>query len=171
MTRLTALQIPLWIALWASRRTGPWRFGLGLASTVALTTALTTALLLPASAAWAQDAPLKPLQPTPEFAQFPRYTGLLGSRKIELLLGPKSDDPSALHGEYHLLDSGAVVLVAGDRDGDTLALEESDDGTHITGQWVGQFSDDGGLSGDRMNDDETETQPYTLHLEPRATAK
>jgi hypothetical protein len=137
----------------------------------ALAMVLASALLLPAAGVWAQDAPHKPLQPSPEFAQFPRYVGILGSHKIELLLGPKSDEPSGLHGEYHVLDTGAVVLVAGDRDGDTLALEESDDGTHITGQWVGQFSNNGGLSGDRMNDDETETLPYTLHLEPRAAAQ
>jgi len=129
-----------------------------------------SALMLPAVSGWAQEAPAPHLQASPEFAQFPRYVGILGSRKIELLLGPKSDDPSGLHGEYHVLDTGEVVLVAGDRDGDTLALEESDDGTHITGQWVGQFSNNGGLTGDRMNDDETETQPYTLHLERNAPA-
>lgn len=128
------------------------------------------AALLVAGSAWAQAAP-QPLQPDPEFAPFPHYVGLLGSRKIELLLGPKSDDPTGLHGEYHLLDTGAVVLVAGERDGDTLQLEESDDGTHITGQWVGQFSSDGGLTGDRLNDDDSETQPYTLHLAPRAAAQ
>jgi len=132
--------------------------------------ALASSLLLPAVSGWAQEAPAPHLQASPEFAQFPRYVGTLGSRKIELLLGPKSDDPSGLHGEYHLLDTGEVVLVAGDRDGDTLALEESNDGTHITGQWVGQFSSNGGLSGDRMNDDETETQSYTLHLQRNAAA-
>jgi len=137
---------------------------------IVLTLALSSALLLPAVRAWAKEPSAQRLQPSPEFAQFPRYVGILGSRKIELLLGAKSDDPSGLHGEYHLLDTGEVVLVAGDRDGDTLALEESNDGTHITGQWVGQFSSNGGLTGDRMNDDETETQPYTLHLEPGAPA-
>ena len=128
---------------------------------------LSGALLLPVSTSWAQAQPTPPaqrLQADPSFADFPHYVGTLGSRKIELLLGAKTDDPSGLHGEYHWLDTGQVVLVAGERDDDTLQLEESDDGTHITGQWVGQFSNNGGLTGERSNDDETDTQPYTLQL-------
>ena len=37
------------------------------------------------------------------------------------------------HGEYQFADTGEVVLLAGDRDGDTLEIEESNDGTNITG--------------------------------------
>lgn len=109
-----------------------------------------------------------PLKPDPEFARYPRYVGTLGAQRVELLLGPKSDDPGELHGEYHLLDSGAVILVAGERDGDVLQLEESNDGTHITGQWVGRYDADGAIEGDRMNDDESEQLSFTLH--PAASA-
>jgi hypothetical protein len=121
---------------------------------------------LPGVAA-AQEVKPGTLAPDPEFAQFPRYTGLIGSRKVELLLGPKTDEPEGMHGEYHLLDTGEVILVAGDRDGNTLELEESDDGTRITGQWVAQFSSIGGLTGDRTPTDGSDPQPLTLHLEPR----
>jgi hypothetical protein len=107
--------------------------------------------------------PHKPLAPDPAFARFPHYVGQIGSRRIELLLGPKSDDPSGMHGEYHVLDTHEVILVAGDRDGATLELEESNDGTHITGQWVAQFGSDGGVSGEHLNDDESEQQTITLH--------
>jgi hypothetical protein len=81
-----------------------------------------------------------PLKPGREFAKFPRYVGMLGNRQIVLRLGPKSDDPSGVHGEYQFTDNGAVILIAGDRDGDTLEVEESNDGTHITGNWVGKFA-------------------------------
>lgn len=124
-----------------------------------------TAARVTAAAATPSPAPL---QPDPEFARYPRYVGTLGAQRVELLLGPKSEDPDELHGEYHLLDSGAVIRVAGERDGDVLQLEESNDGTHITGQWVGRYDTDGAIEGDRMNDDETESLSFTLH--PAASA-
>ncbi|CAG4891078.1 hypothetical protein [Paraburkholderia gardini] len=103
-----------------------------------------------------------PLKPSREFAKFPRYAGMLGSRQIVLRLGAKTDDPSGVHGEYQFTDNGAVILIAGDRDGTTLEVEESNDGTHITGNWVGKFAADGTLSGERMNVDDSDPQPFDL---------
>jgi hypothetical protein len=103
-----------------------------------------------------------PLKPSPEFAKFPRYAGMLGSRQIVLRLGAKTDDPSGVHGEYQYTDTGEVILIAGDRGDDTLEVEESNDGTHITGNWVGKFAADGSVSGDRMNVDDSDPQPFDL---------
>jgi len=103
-----------------------------------------------------------PLKPSPEFAKFPRYTGTLGKRPIVLRLGRKTDDPSGVHGEYQYTDTGEVILIAGDRVDDTLEVEESNDGTHITGNWVGKFAADGSLEGDRMNVDDSDPQPFDL---------
>jgi hypothetical protein len=115
--------------------------------------------------ALAAPAPIRlPLRPSPGFAKFPRYAGMLGSRQIVLRLGPKTDDPSGVHGEYQYTDTGEVILIAGDRDGDTLEVEESNDGTHITGNWVGKFAADGTVSGDRMNVDDSDPQPFDLKL-------
>ncbi|MEQ5838337.1 hypothetical protein N0A02_02650 [Paraburkholderia acidicola] len=129
------------------------------------------ALAMPAHA-WAQSdavkelaapAPIQlPLKPGAEFAKFPRYAGTLGKRQIVLRLGPKTDDPSGVHGEYQFADTGEVILIAGDRDNDTLEVEESNDGTHITGNWVGKFAADGSLAGDRMNVDDSDPQPFDL---------
>jgi hypothetical protein len=140
--------------------------------------AVTTLLLSGAGAvvlpvdAWAQSDAVKelaapppiqlPLRPSAEFAKFPRYVGTLGTRQIVLRLGPKSDDPEGVHGEYQYTDTGEVILIAGDRDGDTLEVEESNDGTRITGNWVGKFAADGTLEGDRMNVDDSNQQPFDL---------
>ena len=128
-------------------------------------------VLMPAQV-WAQSDAVKelaapppiqlPLKPSPEFAKFPRLVGTLGSRQIVLRLGPKTDDPSGVHGEYQYTDTGEVILIAGDRDGDTLEVEESNDGTHITGNWVGKFAADGSVAGDRMNVDDSDPQPFDL---------
>lgn len=112
----------------------------------------------------AETVPRAPaaLAPNPEFARFPRYSGMLGSRRIVLRLGKKTDEPSGVHGEYQFADTGQVVLVAGDREGDVLEIEESTDGTSITGNWVGRFAADGSLAGERMNLDDSDSQPFDL---------
>jgi hypothetical protein len=110
--------------------------------------------------------PVKPLTPNPEYARFPRYVGTLAGQQIEMKLGAKTgpdEDPSGVHGEYQFVGKPAVILVAGDRDGDTLEIEESNDGTHITGNWIGQFAADGSVSGERMNPDDSSPQPFELH--------
>ncbi|EIF31342.1 hypothetical protein BCh11DRAFT_06863 [Burkholderia sp. Ch1-1] len=140
-------------------------------ATVAAVLCAGAAVVMPAQA-WAESDAVKelaapppiqlPLKPSPEFAKFPRYAGMLGSRQIVLKLGPKSDDPAGVHGEYQYTDTGEVILIAGDRDGDTLEVEESNDGTHITGNWVGKFAADGSVAGDRMNVDDSDPQPFDL---------
>ncbi|WP_404935544.1 hypothetical protein [Paraburkholderia sp. DHOC27] len=137
-----------------------------------LTGVVASAGMLASSTAWAQSDAVKelaapppiqlPLKPSAEFAKFPRLVGMLGKRQIVLRLGPKSDDPSGVHGEYQFTDTGEVILIAGDRDGDTLEVEESNDGTHITGNWVGKFAADGSVAGDRMNVDDSDPQAFDL---------
>lgn len=106
--------------------------------------------------------PAKPLTPNPAYARFPTYVGTLGDKQIELKLGAKTDERTGVHGEYRIAGASTVILVAGDRDGDTLEIEESNDGTHITGNWVGKFAADGSVSGERMNADDSNPVPFDL---------
>ncbi|HTR09150.1 MAG TPA: hypothetical protein VMJ11_21355 [Paraburkholderia sp.] len=144
---------------------------------IAIAVAAAVALALPL-AARAQDTATPPaltstLKPNPEFAGLPKYVGTLGKRQIVMRLGPKTgdDDPSGVHGEYQFTDTGEVILIAGDRDGTTLEAEDSNDGTHITGNWVGTFDEDGSLSGERMEPDDSNPVPFDLKpLAPGAAA-
>jgi len=106
--------------------------------------------------------PAKPLTPNPAYARFPTYVGTLGDKQIEMKLGAKTDERTGVHGEYRFAGASTVILVAGDRDGDTLEIEESNDGTHITGNWVGKFAADGSVSGERMNSDDSNPLPFDL---------
>jgi hypothetical protein len=108
--------------------------------------------------------PAKPLTPNPAYARFPTYAGTLGDKQIEMKLGAKTDERTGVHGEYRFAGVSTVILVAGDRDGDTLEIEESNDGTHITGNWVGKFAADGSVSGERMNADDSNPVPFDLKL-------
>lgn len=125
---------------------------------------------VPASGAPAPDARPR-LVPDPAFARYPQYRGTLGARPIVLRMGVKPDDPDGLNGEIALLADGTapaqVLLIAGARDGDTLTLEESDDGVRISGQWVGVIAADGGMSGERMNNDGSISTPFDLRPAPR----
>jgi hypothetical protein len=106
--------------------------------------------------------PAKPLTPNPAYARFPTYVGTLGDKQIEMKLGAKMDERTGVHGEYRFAGASTVIVVAGDRDGDTLEIEESNDGTHITGNWVGKFAADGSVSGERMNADDSNPLPFDL---------
>lgn len=102
------------------------------------------------------------LQPDPAFAHYPQYRGTMNGQAIVLRIGPKPDDPDELNGEYEYLPRGPVLLIAGARNGNTLTLEESDDGTRISGQWVGFFADKGSLSGERMDPDNSHAVSFEL---------
>ncbi|BBA42302.1 MULTISPECIES: hypothetical protein [Burkholderia] len=149
-------------------RYSQWQRALVVAGALAAGTALPGAVAAQAVAPGAQQdepAMARPLKPNPEFARLPRYEGTLGDRPIVVHLGPKTDE-EGVHGEYQFADTGEVVLLAGDRDGDTLEIEESNDGTNITGVWIGRFDATGALKADRMNSDESDPQPVVLRLAP-----
>jgi hypothetical protein len=144
-----------------------WR---GIVSTVALSGAL---VMLGGCVTGASTGSLasgsKPavtLHPDPAFASLPRYEGTLGKRAIVLRLGAKTgpDDGGGLHGEYQFTDTKDVRLVAGDSgDGGVIELDESDDGTRISGQWVGKLAPNGDFKGVWSNVDESVTESIDLH--------
>ncbi|MCA7997819.1 hypothetical protein [Burkholderia metallica] len=149
-------------------RYSQWQRALVVAGALAAGMAMPGAVAAQAVAPGVQQdepAPTRPLKPNPEFARLPRYEGTLGDRPIVVHLGPKTDE-EGVHGEYQFADTGEVVLLAGDRDGDTLEIEESNDGTNITGVWIGRFDATGDLKADRMNSDESDPQPVVLRLAP-----
>ncbi|MGK8202711.1 hypothetical protein ACRS8P_30210 [Burkholderia cenocepacia] len=150
-----------------------WQRACVVACVLAAGVAMNAAVAAPVAAPDAQQqddtAPARPLRPNPEFARLPRYEGTLGDRPIVVHLGPKTDE-EGVHGEYQFADTGEVILLAGDRDGDTLEIEESNDGTNITGVWIGRFDATGALKADRMNSDESDPQPVVLHPAPAKRA-
>jgi hypothetical protein len=114
----------------------------------------------------AGSKPAVTLHPDPAFASLPRYEGTLGKRAIVLRLGAKTgpDDGGGLHGEYQFSDTQDVRLVAGDSgDGGVIELDESDDGTRISGQWVGKLAPNGDFKGVWSNVDESVTESIDLH--------
>lgn len=120
------------------------------------------------------QAAVAPLRADPRYASAPRYVGTLDHTPIEVRIGPKpaGDDEGVggWQGEYRNLRTGAVRRLAGDRDGTTLTLEESDDGTRISGVWVGQFQHDGSVIGERTEPDGSRERAFDLRPEGKPVA-
>ncbi|MFJ1253776.1 hypothetical protein [Cupriavidus sp. CuC1] len=89
----------------------------------------------------------KALAPRPEYQSLPVYVGTLGDQPVRLRLGPKPDERDSVHGEYSVGRAGGVRLLAGEFDNGAFLMEESNDGTHVTGNWEGTIDGTGIVHG------------------------
>lgn len=104
-------------------------------------------------AAQGHPAAAQALPPRPAYAALPVYTGTLGNQPIRLRIGPKPDERDSFHGEYTRGSQPGVRLLAGEYEGETFLMEESDDGTRVSGNWEGTIDAAGVVRG-------TWTDPY-----------
>lgn len=88
-----------------------------------------------------------PLTPRPEYAGLPVYVGTVGDRPVRLRIGPKTDARDSVQGEYSIDGSPGVRLLAGEYADGTFLMEESVDGTRVTGQWEGAVDASGAVRG------------------------
>ncbi|CAJ0804304.1 hypothetical protein LMG19083_04036 [Ralstonia psammae] len=95
----------------------------------------------------AQTAPLRVLQPQPDYAKYPVYTGVIGDMPIHMRLGRKTGEIDSVHGEYVAGNAAGVRLVTGEYENGGFLMEESDDGTHVTGTWEGAIDGRGIVRG------------------------
>ncbi|MEE2978274.1 MAG: hypothetical protein VYB88_12450, partial [Pseudomonadota bacterium] len=95
----------------------------------------------------AQTTPLHVLQPQPDYAKYPVYTGVIGDMPIRMRLGRKAGEIDSVHGEYVVGNAAGVRLVTGEYENGGFLMEESDDGTHVTGTWEGAIDGHGIVRG------------------------
>ncbi|WP_432259930.1 hypothetical protein [Cupriavidus sp. TMH.W2] len=88
----------------------------------------------------------RPLAPRPEYASLPVYVGKVGDQPVRLRLGPKPDERDSVRGEYSGRGAG-VRLLAGEWEGGAFLMEESDDGTRVSGNWEGSIDASGAVRG------------------------
>ncbi len=91
-------------------------------------------------------ATARPLAPRPEYAKLPVYVGKVGDQPVRLRLGPKPDERDSVRGEYAGRGAG-VRLLAGEWENGAFLMEESDDGTRVTGNWEGNIDASGAVRG------------------------
>lgn len=134
-------------------------------------------LLLASAGAYAADAsaPAPASIPVPAQVAPPQlfskpmvFRGTLGDKQVQLSIRPKNPADEGLEGEYFVFGSSQKVLLAGDGEGDALLLEESENGTDISGQWDGKLEGDT-LSGNWTSADFSVTRPFVLKVLPTST--
>lgn len=64
--------------------------------------------------------------------------GTLGDLKIQVNLRPKAGLDEGIEGEYFVFGHSQKILLAGELEGDSVLLEESENGTDVSGQWDGK---------------------------------
>ena len=94
-----------------------------------------------------QTEPARVLQPQPDYAKYPVYTGVIGDMPIHMRLGRKTGEIDSVHGEYIAGKAPGVRLVTGEYENGGFLMEESDDGTHVTGTWEGAIDGHGIVRG------------------------
>lgn len=91
--------------------------------------------------------PIHTLSPRQEYSQYPTYVGTVGDKQVRMRIAPKTDTRDSLQGEYQIGDGKGVRLLSGEWDNGTFLMEESDDGTRVSGNWEGQIDRNGAVRG------------------------
>lgn len=89
------------------------------------------------------------------------FRGVVGDINVQVNIRPKADIDEGIEGEYFIFGNSHKILLAGEIEGNQLFLEESENGTNISGQWDGKLEGDS-LVGSWMSADGTITKPFTL---------
>lgn len=91
--------------------------------------------------------------------------GTLGDVNVQVQIRPKAEIDEGIEGEYFIFGNTAQILLAGEIEGDILFMEESENGTNISGQWDGKLEGDI-LAGSWMSVDGSFTKPFSLKVVP-----
>lgn len=144
-------------------------FSVSLVATLALVTSVFAADVKPAAVApVAVSAPVA-LSTAPVIFQKPvALRGTVGDVQIQVNLRPKAEVDEGHEGEYFIFGNSHKILLAGEIEKDgVIFMEESVNGTDISGQWDGKLEGDV-LVGTWMSADGSITKPFSLKIIPQA---
>lgn len=89
------------------------------------------------------------------------FRGKLGDMPIQATVRPKEIAEEGLEGDYFFFGRSQKILLAGELEGESIFLEESENGTNISGQWEGKLQD-GAIQGTWMSADGSVSKPFSL---------
>ncbi|MFC7516629.1 hypothetical protein ACFQUU_16590 [Herbaspirillum sp. GCM10030257] len=89
--------------------------------------------------------------------------GKLGDGDIQVNLRTKEQMEDGVEGEYFYFGRSQNILLAGEIDGEYLFMEESENGTDVSGQWDGKLADNT-ISGEWQSADGKIKKPFTLRV-------
>lgn len=145
-------------------------FSVSLIATLALVTSVFAADVKPVAptAAAPASAPVA-VSTAPVIFQKPvALRGTVGDVQIQVNLRPKEEVDEGHEGEYFIFGNSHKILLAGEIEKDgVIFMEESVNGTDISGQWDGKLEGDV-LIGTWMSADGSITKPFSLKIIPQA---
>jgi hypothetical protein len=97
------------------------------------------------------------------FASPVALRGTLGDARVQVKLRTKTEMEDGIEGEYFVFGQSQQVLLAGEVEGDDVFLEESENGSDVSGQWNGKLADDI-ITGEWQSADGKLTRPFKLHI-------
>lgn len=89
--------------------------------------------------------------------------GTLGDAQIQVNLRTKEEFEDGVEGGYFFFGRSQNVLLAGEIEGNELLLEESENGTDVSGQWAGTLSGDT-IAGEWQSADGAVIKPFQLKI-------
>jgi hypothetical protein len=89
--------------------------------------------------------------------------GTLGDAKIQAHLRPKAAIDEGIEGEYFIFGQSQKILLAGELEGEDVVLEESENGTDVSGQWEGKRQGDT-IQGKWLSADGAVSKPFALKI-------
>lgn len=89
--------------------------------------------------------------------------GELGGRRIEMTLAPDPETVDSVLGSYFVFGESGIIALAGEYEGDTLSMEESHDGTEVSGTWAARV-DARGLRGTWRDAQGEAPTPFALTI-------
>jgi hypothetical protein len=89
--------------------------------------------------------------------------GMLGDVQIQVTLRTKEPAEDGIEGEYFVFGKSHRVLLAGEIEGQEVFMEESENGTDVSGQWDGKLAGET-LSGEWQSPDGQVKKPFSLRI-------
>ncbi|HEY8609433.1 MAG TPA: hypothetical protein VIM12_20145 [Noviherbaspirillum sp.] len=124
---------------------------------------LATACALPLASLAQPVVPAVPSAGKQLFVRPVALRGTLGDAPVQIDLRTKQEYADGVEGEYFVFGSSQKVLLAGEIEGDEVFLEESENGTDVSGQWNGKLAGEV-FSGEWLSADGTRTKPFSVRI-------
>jgi hypothetical protein len=89
--------------------------------------------------------------------------GTIGDAQVQVTLRTKAEFEDGIEGEYFVFGQSQNILLAGEIEGDELLLEESANGTDVSGQWSGKLAGDS-ITGEWQSADGSVSTPFRITI-------
>ncbi len=89
--------------------------------------------------------------------------GTLGNFRIKMYLQPHADYEESVQGNYSVSGKSEKIMLAGELQGDELSMEESVNGSDVSGQWSGRL-EGVVLRGTWYSEDQSRSLPFEVTI-------